>query len=210
MKPKLLFIFLLISANHLLGNEAENILKKAADNYKKEGTVLIDFTINTRNIGEDIVHSQNGTAHMKLDKFKINIPEASAWFDGTTQWIYVKDMGEVNITNPTGADLMAISPTVLFKIYEQGYDVSLLRSTNNQGVKVHEIAMIPQNPKNGIGTLHVQIEQLTSRIKQIIISNDGLENTFLVNKYTPVENISDELFVFDTKQYPNVEIVDLR
>lgn len=46
---------------------------------------------------------------MKGNKFKIEIPDAITWFDGTTQWVYIKDTDEVNITNPTGDELQAIS-----------------------------------------------------------------------------------------------------
>lgn len=210
MKLKLLLLLFIISVNTVFGNEGEKILKKAAETYKIEGSIVLTFTINTRNLGEDMVHSQNGIAKMQLDKFKIDIPEATAWFDGTTQWIYVKELEEVNITNPTGVDLMSISPTILFKVYEQGYNVTLLGGLVNNGVDVFEIIMMPQDPKNSIGTLRVQIEKATNRIKQIVITNAGLENTFLVNSYTPVKNMDSNIFVFDAKQYPNAEIVDLR
>lgn len=194
----------------VLCQDAKDILKKAADLYSAESPIELDFTINTQNVGDDFVHSQNGIAFMSLNKFKINIPEAIAWFDGSTQWIYVKDLNEVNITTPTGADLMGISPMVLLRIYDKGYKVSFVGQTENTGSSVYEIAMNPEDPNVSIGVIHLQIDKKTYRIKQIKINNNGLENTFLVRQYRPNSIMDDSVFVFNPVDYPQAEIVDLR
>lgn len=195
---------------HMNAQDVKGILKKTYDKFAEESPVRLDFTINTKNVGDDLTHKQDGVAYMNLSNFKIDIPEATAWFDGVTQWIFVKDMNEVNITTPTGADLMAISPMVLLNIYQQGYEVSLVGETVNNGVEVYEVAMKPESEEVSIGLIHLHIEKKTHQIKQIKIRNEGLENTFIVNKYVPHVLIDEDIFVFNKKLCPDAEIVDLR
>ena len=203
----LLVSFIFINVN---AEDVKEILKKTYDKFAEESPVQLEFSINTKQIGDDLTHRQDGVAFMNLSQFKIDIPEATAWFDGVTQWIYVKDINEVNITNPSGTDLMAISPMVLLNVYQQGYEVSLVGHTVNNGMEVYEIAMKPESEDVSIGLIHLQIEKKTHQIKQIKISNDGLENTFTVNKYIPHATVVANVFVFDKKLCPGAEIVDLR
>lgn len=207
---KILFILFSIFTIQLNAKEVKEILKQTADLFASETPVKIDFTINTKNVGDDLSHSQNGVAYMTVNKFNIDIPEATAWFDGKTQWILVKDINEVNITNPTGADLMALSPMILLSIYEQGYDVAFVGQTEKSGSQVYEISMTPQSADKNIGLIHVLVDKQTYRIKQIKINIDGLENTFLVNSYTPNVIVGENVFQFQQEKYPDAEIVDLR
>lgn len=212
MKTKLLGLFFLCFVTGILhAQDARSILDKAAENYSKSGAVTAKFTLNTKDVKEKYTYSQDGTADMKGNKFRIEVPEAITWFDGKTQWIYIKDNDEVNITNPTGAELQAISPSMLFSIYKKGYDLKYNGQRTEKGKVVQEVEMTAQDKKNELKKVIVQINKANNTFSKIVLYDaNGMENTLIVNSYKPNSTLSDAAFVFNSKDYPNAELIDLR
>lgn len=203
--------FFLLGISSIFGQSAKSILDKAAENYAKSGAVTAKFTLDTREVKSNQIYSQDGTAHMKGDKFKIEVPEAITWFDGKTQWIYIKDNEEVNITNPTGAELQAISPSMLFSIYKYGYDLKYNGEKNVKGKTVLEVEMTAQSKKIELKKVIVQIDKLTNTFSKIVLTDaNGMENTLTINSYKANSLLTDADFVFNAKDYPKAELIDLR
>ena len=65
--------------------------------------------------------TQSGTIIMDGEKFHLDCDGIKTWFDGKTQWSYVEENEEVNITEPTRDELMEINPYLLFQSYDKGY-----------------------------------------------------------------------------------------
>lgn len=213
MKNKLIFLTLLLafSSSILFAQDARSILDKASSNYNQSGIIVAKFTLDVKDIKENQTFSQDGTAYMKGDKFKIDIPEAISWFDGKTQWTYIKNTEEVNITNPTGAELQAISPSVLFSIYKTGFDLKYRGTKTVRGQVVYNIEMTAQDKKADLTKILVEIDKNTNSFSKIILyDKNGMENTLTINSYKPNQNLTESIFKFEAKDYPDVEIVDLR
>lgn len=204
-------ILFFLGLTPIWAQNAKSILDKAAESYAKAGGVTAKFTLNTKEINAKHIYSQDGTAYMKGDKFKIEVPEAITWFDGKTQWIYMKDSEEVNITNPTGAELQAISPSMLFSIYKHGYDLKYNGEKTVNGKIVQEVEMTAQHKKIDLKKVIVQINKATNIFSKIVLTDvNGMENTLIINSYTTNSNLVDNSFVFNPKDYPKVELIDLR
>lgn len=212
MKIKFASLFILCFVTlFATAQDAKSILDKAADNYSKSGGVTAKFTLNTKDVKEKQVYSQDGTAHMKGDKFKIEVPQGITWFDGKTQWIYMKDNEEVNVTNPTGAELQAISPSMLFSIYKLGYDLKFNGEKTLKGKTMLEVEMTAQNKKNELKRVVVQINKANNTFAKIeLYDSKGMENTLIINSYQVNNALNDATFVFNHKDYPQTEIIDLR
>lgn len=212
MKIKFIALFLLILVSNIsFAQNARTILDKASDSYLKAGAVTAKFTLNTKEVKSKQVYSQDGTALMKGNKFRIEVAQAITWFDGKTQWIYVKDNEEVNVSNPTGAELQAISPSLLFSIYKQGYDLKYNGEKTMNGKSVYEVEMIAQNKKNELKQIIVQINKTNNTFAKIVLyDTNGMENTLIINSYQTNSTMSDASFVFSAKDYPQAEIIDLR
>jgi len=54
----------------------------------------------------------------KHNKFKLEMPDMETWFDGKTQWVWIKSTNEVNVSTPSSAEIAAISPLALLNIYK--------------------------------------------------------------------------------------------
>lgn len=211
MKKLYTLIAICLCTMSLSAQNAKAILDKASEAFFKSGGVTTNFTLNTKEKGSNQIFSQDGTAHMKGDKFKIEIPDAITWFDGKTQWIYMKDVEEVNVSNPTGAELQAISPSILFSIYKVGYDLKYNGEKSINGKPVLEVELNAQNKKNELKKVIVYVNKSDNTFAKIVLyDSNNMKNTLIINSYKTNNLLTDKFFVFDKKEYPDVEIVDLR
>lgn len=211
MKLKLLILITLIP---FLGIEAQNaraILDKAAAAYTKAGGLTASFTLDSKEIKTKSIYSIDGTISMKGDRFKIDIPDATTWFDGKTQWVYMKGTDEVNITEPTGEELQGISPSSIFSIYKQGFDLLYKGEKKVAGIALFEVELISQNKSSNFSKIIVQIDKTTNLFHQIILfDKSGYENKLSIRKMKTNINLLDKTFIFNKSEYPDVEIIDLR
>src|SRR5690554_5876623 len=135
--------------------EARAILDKASQLYEKSEGVKISFVLKTDDTDNSIYEPQNGEAFAKGNKFKLELPYATTWFDGKTQWVLLKDANEVNVSNPSTDELAAISPLALLNMYKTGYVLKDPRSRTIKGEDVFEIEMSPTNNTQDIKTISI-------------------------------------------------------
>lgn len=211
MKTKLFTLLILaVFTISLSAQNARAILDKASDAYNKAGAVTASFTLDIKDQKAN-QNSFDGKVSMKGNKFKIEIPDAITWFDGTTQWVYIKDTEEVNISNPTGEELQAISPSVLFSIYKKGFNLSYKGAKKANGKTVDEIELIPQKKGGEFTKIVVEVDQANNLFSKITVTDrSGLQNVVTIRNYQKGAAINDSIFQFNKNDYPRVEIVDLR
>lgn len=212
MKTKLFTLLLLIASTLTLSAQnARSILDKANDAYNKAGGITASFTLDTKDTKTKNTYSYDGKAYMKGNKFKLEIPDGITWFDGKTQWVYLKDTKEVNVSNPTGEELQAISPSAFFSVYKKGFKLNYKGEKTVKGKKVLEVEMIPEKKNPDIAKIIVQIDKLTNIFSSItVIDNSGLQNILTITKIQTGTNLTDATFAFNKKDYPGVEVIDLR
>lgn len=189
-------VFLLL-AGVVYGQNAKQILDKTASVVSNKGGVEASFTISSKQYG-----NTSGTIAIKGRKFHANTNEATVWFDGKTQWTYVKQNDEVNVNNPTAADLQAINPYNFIYMYKQGYAFSMSTSGNSY------VVTLKGNDK-GVKEMVITINKQTYVPTQIRMLQNKQWTTIKVSDFRAVK-LSDGIFRFNPKSYPNAEIIDLR
>ncbi len=181
-----------------LAQTAKNVLDKAAANITVKSGVKASFNM-TGSHG-----STSGTILVKGKKFHASTPQAIIWFDGKTQWTYMKNNDEVNISTPTEAQLQAINPYNFINLYKSGYTSTLNKSgsdfivhltATSKEKKIQEL-FITVNKKSYIPT---QVKLLQGK-KWIIFDVKDLKK----------QTIADSEFRFNAKDFPNAEVIDLR
>lgn len=210
MRSKLLFIFIFASFTGLYAQSARTILNNAARTYDSVGGIEASFTLDSKELKSNNIYSSDGSIKMKGDRFCIDIPEATTWFDGQTQWVYKKGIDEVNITEPTAAELQSISPSSIFSIYKKGFDLVYKGQKTENGTPVLIVEMTPQIKNNSFEKIIVKINKATNLFHEIIIYEAGYENKLTVKKVKTGVNLPNNTFQFDKAKYPEAEIVDLR
>lgn len=195
-------MFLFISASlSCFGQKdakARNILDKTVSSISNSGGIKINFK-----------GTNNGTLLIKGDKFYLNSGEIQTWFDGKTQWSYVKNANEVNITNPTLEDLQAVNPYYLLSSYRKGYNYKYIGEKSIGGKAAYEILLTPEK-KDQIENITIFITKNYQPISiNIKVKNQGT-NDFQITNYNTKQNFGDIVFRFEKKKFPDVEVIDLR
>ncbi len=119
---KLVTIFLLAISTVLFAQDqvAKDVLDKLSTKTKSYKNMTIGYDFIFRNISQNINETQKGTLTLKGDNFRLEMEEQVIINDGESQWVYLKDMNEVQIMDHDPEDDM-MSPNKLFTIYEKGY-----------------------------------------------------------------------------------------
>lgn len=200
---KLLFLFTLLfsfSATMVAGDWATDILDEASSTIKKAGNVKIGYTLSANGTSSD------GYIKLKGQKFVVSVGGTTTWFDGTTMWSYIKQNEEVNVTTPTATEVAKMNPYAFLTFYKQGYTAKKGNSTKTD----HEVILTGNDAK--------QYKQVVIRINKVshlpsyicITSAKGNVTTINCNSLLKNQKYSDDIFKFNKKDYPNVEVVDLR
>lgn len=211
MKKKLLILVFLFSILGLNAQDAKSILDKANLAYNQAGGITASFTINTEDVKGKTVYSQDGKAYLKGNKFKIDVPDGITWFDGKTQWVYAKGGDEVNVSNPTGEELAGVSPSVLLSLYKTGFKLNYKGEKKEKAKTVYVVEMIPLGKKTEFTKMVIHIDKATSIFTSVsTFGKDGVNNQLIITKLQTGVSLLDNLFVFNKKEYPQIEVIDLR
>ena len=177
---------------------AQAVLDKAAGTITAQSGVKANFKMTTAN------GSTSGTIAIKGKKFYATTPQAKVWFDGKTQWTYLKNNDEVNVSNPTEAQLQAINPYNFIHLYKRGYTYTM----NTAGTD-YVIHLVANSTDRKIKELFISVNKKTYQPKQVKMLQGKKWTTFDINSIKK-ENIADSQFRFNAKDFPKAEVVDLR
>ena len=191
--------------------QASGVLDKTAEAFRKAGGIQAEFTVKAYSNGRFEGESA-GTIQLKGDKFQVKTTETTTWFDGKTQWTYMDNTDEVNISTPTDEELQSINPYTFISMYKKGFSSKLGKVTTFQGKPVIQVILTATDRKQDLAYIILNVTRDTYQPLYILLQQRGLKNRseIFINSYRAGLNFADANFVFDRKQYPKAEIVDLR
>ena len=200
---KLLFLFTLLFSFSVATNAedyAKSVLDKAASTIKSAGDVKIGFTLSADGSSSD------GYIKLKGQKFVMNVGGTITWFDGKTMWSYVKQNEEVNVTTPTATEVAKMNPYAFLSFYKKGYTAK----KGNPTRKEYEV-ILTGNDASHYKQVVIRVNRFSDIPSYIsITSQKGNVTTINCNSFQKNQKYTDETFKFNKKNYPNVEVVDLR
>ena len=89
--------------------DAQDILDRTATAFRQAGGIQADFTVQT--YAKSILQgSSTGVIRLKGEKFLLDADGVKTWFDGRTQWSYLTNSDEVNISEPTPEEALTLMP----------------------------------------------------------------------------------------------------
>lgn len=183
------------------GNSAEALLTKVRAKIASSPSIEAAFTIN----GGD--GPLQGSATMSADKYFMTTPVLTVWYDGRTQWTFLKSSGEVSITEPTVEELMASNPFAILSSPADYYKVRMLG--DSQGCK--RVELTPKSKMSGISKIVVSVRPSTNYPAAITVSfDDGRSVDVVIDNMTSGNAKPLSTFRYDAKRFPATEIIDLR
>ena len=207
----LLLLTFVLSVFGQSSGQSKNILDKASALYTNSKGVSFDFTITASDTKGNKHPPQRGKAIAKGNKFKIDFETSTVWFDGKTQWVLIKELKEVNISNPVGEEIASVSPLSLLNSYKSGYALSTPTTKTVRGRNAHLITLTPTGNKGDYREITVSVDKANSAILQVgFILKNGTKNQIELSNYNTNYNFSDSEFVFSKDQHKGIEVVDLR
>ena len=191
--------------------EAKNILDKTAQVLQKTTGTQAAFTLTIDNHQTDRKQSLDATLWLKGNKFKLAIDNIETYYDGKTQWVYMVDEEEVTISTPTAEELEDINPTAIISSYKKGYKLKKENDKTVNGKAAYVVYIYPDDRTKPYHRIEIIVEKSTYNILSINTYGKNGTNTLInIKKYAKDLNLADNIFTFDTKKYPNIEIIDLR
>ena len=192
------FIICHLSFSEAHAQSAIKVLDKAASTIALKDGVKADFKM-TGGMG-----SASGTIVIKGKKFHATTPQATIWFDGKTQWTYLKDNDEVSVTTPNESQLQAINPYNFLNLYKKGYDATLNSSGNS-----HVVHLTATSTERKIKEIFITVDKKTNYPTQVKMLQGKKWTIFDISNLKK-QNIPDSQFKFNSKDFPKAEIIDLR
>lgn len=192
--------------------EAKKILDKLSEKTKSHKSISTDFKVTFINIKDNIQNSSEGSIIIKGDKYRLRFMETEAFYDGKILWNFIPEVNEVNITEPEPNDEDIFNnPKRLFTIYENDYKYQLISNIEENGKNYTLMDLYPIDLDEEFSRirLHVNVDEyyLSSAT---IFGKDGSHYTITLKNYKTNLNFDDNYFIFDTKNFPNIEIIDMR
>lgn len=180
------------------GQTAKSVLDKAAANVSAKEGIRANFKM-TGSHG-----NTSGQIAVKGRKFYATTPMATIWFDGKTQWTYMKNNDEVNISNPTEAQLQAINPYNFINLYKKGYNYTLNKSGND-----YVVHLTATNANAKIKEMFISINKNNYNPTQVKLLQGKKWTIFDITDLKK-QAVADSQFRFNSKDFPSAEVIDLR
>lgn len=199
MKLRTLLLLGAFSALSAAAQTAKSVLDKTA-NALSRGCVSASFS------ASGAMGSSNGTIVVQGKKFVLNSPKARIWFDGKTEWALAQGSDEVNVSNPSASEIASINPINFIHLYKQGYNATL--SDKGSSYEVHLTAT---NNRNAIKEAFITINKNTNHPQRVRLRTNGSNwSNININSLQNVGSKNDAFFRFNAKDFPKVEVIDLR
>ena len=206
----LIFSFIFLSnVSYSQDEKAKKILEDLSKKGKSFEDFTAEFSFNFFNKSQGIDEYSEGKIWVKDDMYKLDISsDLSIINNGETLWYFMKDVPEVQIMDSDPEDEM--NPSKIFTIYESGYKYKYEGKSIIDNKKVENITLFPKESV-AISKVILQVDTDKLELYKIqIIDKDGGTSIYTINSFNVNSNLSESKFNFKKKNYPGVEIIDLR
>ena len=198
---KLFFTLLTLLLPYCLSAQTEKakvVLDKVISTLTKGSGIQIDFE-----------GTESGSIVMKGEKFYLHSGQIQSWYDGKTQWSYVADTEEVNISHPTPEELQGVNPYFILMRYKTDFDYTYNGSHTRNGVKGHAIVLTPKHSDNR-EAIWIFVSNASQPMAMKMEKNGQTLSEINVTSYKLNQKLEDGMFRFNKTLYPDAEIIDLR
>lgn len=220
MKKHLLIIGLIIVSmltlwsqkqpKKITDDESVIILKEIQQKLSVLKTVEIKFSLYTEKEGKTC-NTTKGHLWIKGDKYKLIIPSQHVYCDSVNVWNYLPQQNEVTISfyDPQDEE-NAINPIKLISNYQKHYRSAFIREIVEKGVNIQIIDLYPLKTSS-FYKVRLFIDKNKKEIFKISISeHNGYTYTYTFDAFLKNPKLSNQLFIFNSSQYQDVEIIDIR
>lgn len=215
---KIIFMLALCLSNYKIIAQVDAKAKKILDDVsaktKTYSTINAEFTITIENKKNKTSDSQTGKLTLKGAKYKLEVNNQTIISDNKTSWTILKDASEVQINSIESKEKeTGLNPSNIFTIHEKGFKYEFVKEEKQKSGALYQIIKLyPEDvKKKNYHTAVLTINKEKSQIVSIkILGKDGTDMTYLVKNFNTNAAVAESVFVFNDKNYPGYEVIDLR
>ena len=200
-----IIVFTLLSNFIFAQNElAKNLLKNLNHQTQLHKNITVKFEFILENKTQNIYEKENGIFILEKNNFRIELENQIIINNTETQWIYIKDINELQIMNHDPEEDL-ISPKKILTISEEDFKYNYI------GRKTENIEIIDLFSKESTEFMKIQLEINTNKNqlhKIIMFDKNHGTYTYIIKNFITNQEIKP--FNFNTSNYSNIEIIDLR
>jgi outer membrane lipoprotein-sorting protein len=197
----------LFAQNALL--PAAPILDRTAQKFNDLSAFSLDFTVKIEENGKTVLNFK-GVAFGKKEKYFLSFDDQIIANDGKMMWNYQKNTNEAVLLDAEDDDFLMFHPTKILNNWNKEYVAVFIKEDELQDKQVFVLDLTPKN-KSQFYKMRLFIDKATSYIQQVVMyETENTTVTYTITKFTPNAVISDAKFTFNKKDYPNVQVIDMR
>ncbi len=206
----LMFVCLAASAQvtNTTNPQAKAIVDRAIAEISKnayEGKYTIQFA----GPDEKIKQTVKGGVKLWKEKFYYRLADVEMFYDGKTEWTYIRDLNEVSITQPTPQELGNDSPMQMMRGYGKSHRVDFDPEPSDDNY--YYVSIYPTNHSLEYFRIQFVISKKTYLLHSIKLSQrngDRIKLSF--DALTVIPQPTVEMFTFSKEAHPKVTVSDLR
>ncbi len=216
MKKATILIFLIVTISYmgLAQDNAKimNLIDQVAKKTEQYSSLKIDFNMFIENLQNKKRDKYSGKAIYKKGNYKLDIMEQIVFSDGKTNWTYLKDAEEINITNNTNNEAVMLNPQQLLKDYKSKFKIKYIADKFESNRPLVEIDFIPITIENKkYSKITLKIDKTKKQIYSIrYIGKDGINYLIEINKLVENPVIQDAEIKYSKDLFPDAEVIDMR
>lgn len=201
-------------ANSFSQNDASAIalLDEIAAKTDKYTSLKVDFRMFVENLQTKKRDSYSGSASYKVGYYKLDIMGQIVHSDGKTNWTFLKDAEEVNITDNSENQAEMMNPKTLLKDYKSNFKIKYIGDKFEANRPLVEIEMYPKEiGDKKYSKITLKVDKTKKQIYSVrYVGKDGVSYLIEISKFLENPNIPDSEIKYSNNLYPDAEIVDMR
>ena len=205
----ILILFMTFTLSAQTDKEAAELLQKVIDKTASYDNFKAELSYTMVNKEMDINEKKTGFVYVEKEKYRLEMESQVIISDAVTVWTYLEDSEEVMVSNVEDSD-ESISPTKILTTYNDNYKAKF---DSDNKYKNSELKAINLKPNDG-----KQFEKMTILVNQNKLSlesfsvydKNGNVFTYHIIALTPNLDLPEGTFTFDSSQYPDVDVIDMR
>jgi len=187
-------------------NAILEVLTAKTEAYK---SIRVEFTYKMENMEAGIDESTRGILLVMGNKYKLKISGQEVFCDGETLWTYIADAEEVQVNSLADAE-ESISPNKLLSSYSEDYRSKFIAEDFIYGTTVNIIDLTPIEGKSYYKVRLIIDKAKDQLLEFTIFDKNGSTYSYVISKFEPNVDVTDDMFVFNPSDHPGVDVIDMR
>jgi outer membrane lipoprotein-sorting protein len=205
---KIKILMIALSATFTLPIVAQPL---ALQEFSKKMNAIKSFSVKFTYLLQNktnIESQENGSLIVNGAKYRLDMTNSLIVCDNVQRYTYLKKENEIIIETPNPLrDGIFANPNAIFSINFKDFNIK------ESGANAEEISfdLIPKQSGQTYHKITLALNKSTYSLAKIVYySTDERTTILIINDFKPNVSAANTDFVFDIKQYPQAEVIDMR